>query len=84
MAISYLFPEAFRRVCRKYGFLNASPPVGTGEGEINMEDSEDGVHITEEHNKIIAKVVWDCMALDSKSDSRPLRKKRPAKAYFAY
>ena len=81
--ISQLFPEAFRRVCRRYGFLNANPPVGTGKNEINMEDSEDGVHITEEHNKIVAKAVWDTLALESKAEARPLRKRRPAKPFYS-
>ena len=83
VTISYLFPEAFRRVCRRYGFLNTNPPSGTGEGQIDMAGSEDGVHITEEHNEIIAKAVWDCMALEEKSDARPLRRRRPAKPYYA-
>ena len=81
--ISKLFPEAFRRVCRRYGFLNAVPPAGTGEGEINMEDSEDGVHITEEHNKIVAKAVWNTMALDSKAEARPMRRRHPATPFYS-
>ena len=83
VTISKLFPEAFRRVCRRYGFLNAVPPAGSGEGEINMEDSEDGVHITEEHNKIVAKAVWDALALESKADARPMRKRRPAQPFYS-
>lgn len=82
VVISQMFPEAFRRVCRRYGFLNAAPPIGTRAGEIDMNDSEDGVHITEDHNEIIAKAVWDCMALETKSDARPLRRRRPAKPFF--
>lgn len=75
--ISERFPEAFRRVCRRYGFLNAEIPVGEQEGQINMEDSEDGIHITEEHNQIIADAVWATMELDSDSPPRLRRRRRP-------
>lgn len=79
--ISKKFPDAFRRVCRRYGFVNANPPAGTGEGEIDMRDSEDGVHITDAHNSVVAKAVWEAMALENEDDARPLRRRRPTVPY---
>ena len=84
--ISKEFPEAFRRVCQRYGFANANPKVvetGAGgeqdEDAIDMADSEDGVHITEAHNSVVAEAVWDAMALDKGDDVRPLRRRKPTR-----
>ena len=78
-----MFPDAFRRVCRRYGFYNANPPAGDREGEINMRDSQDGVHITDAHNRVVADAVWDAMALDKADDGHPLRRRRPTVPYSA-
>ncbi len=82
--ISKMFPEAFRRVCRRYGFVNANPPVGCGDGKIDMKDSEDGVHITDSHNSVVAKTVWEAMALDNEDDMRPLRRRRPTIPFSSF
>ena len=80
--ISKKFPDAFRRVCRRYGFLNANPPAGKSKGQIDMRDSEDGVHITEAHNCVVAKAVWEAMGLENADDTRPLRRRKPTTPYL--
>ena len=51
------FPKAFRSICKKNNLLNVSCPKGS----IDMESSEDGIHITESHNAVYADVVWEAL-----------------------
>ena len=56
--IAAQFPKAFAAVCKEGRFLNACCPSRA----IDMRDSEDGIHITEDHNVTYADAVWNMLS----------------------
>ena len=64
--ISKGFPKAYREMCRKHDLLYALP-------EIDISQSVDGVHVTEEHNEAIADAVWSVLEMEL-----PRRKELPS------
>jgi lysophospholipase L1-like esterase len=73
--ISYEFPKAFKAVCKKYGFYN----VCCDKDSIDMEESDDGIHLTKSHNVIYADKFWEHFQM--LEDSMPKRKRRPKRRH---
>ena len=74
--ISYEFPKAFDVVCRKYGFHN----ICCEENSIDMEQSDDGIHLTEHHNEIYANKFWEVFSTLENTLPKVKRKRRQRKA----
>ena len=55
--ISKSFHKAYREMCRKHDLICVFP-------EIDMTKSVDGVHVTEEANKIISDAVWETLEME--------------------
>ena len=75
VTISSYFPYAFGKICRMHDIPNVCYP----ENSIDMSLSEDGVHITEEHNQIYADALGEFLL--SYKCQRPRRRRKIVEVY---
>jgi lysophospholipase L1-like esterase len=73
--IANYFPYAFGKMCRLHGIANVCYP----ENSIDMNDSVDGVHITEAQNQVLADALGKFIS--SYKCQRPQRRRRTVQVY---
>ena len=75
VTIASYFPYAFGKICRLHDIPNVCYPPNS----IDMSLSEDGVHITEEHNQIYADALGEFLL--SYKCQRPRRRRKVVEIY---